>query len=55
MTLPGGEETHHIIDAAALAALPDGALVVNVGRGPLIDTDASSPSSSAGACARRST
>ena len=40
VTLPGGEETHHIIDAAALAALPDGALVVNVGRGPLIDTDA---------------
>ena len=25
---------------ALLAALPDGALVVNVGRGPLIDTDA---------------
>ena len=40
VTLPGGPETRHIIDAAALAALPDGALVVNVGRGPLIDTDA---------------
>ncbi len=40
VTLPGGESTHHILDAAALAALPDGALVVNVGRGPLIDTDA---------------
>jgi phosphoglycerate dehydrogenase-like enzyme len=40
VTLPGGEATHHILDAAALAALPDGALVVNVGRGPLIDTDA---------------
>ncbi|MFE1646369.1 2-hydroxyacid dehydrogenase [Microbacterium sp. P01] len=39
-SLPGGEETRHIIDDAALAALPDGALVVNVGRGPLIDTDA---------------
>ena len=40
VTLPGGESTRHILDAAALAALPDGALVVNVGRGPLIDTDA---------------
>jgi phosphoglycerate dehydrogenase-like enzyme len=40
VTLPGGESTHHIIDDAALSALPDGALLVNVGRGPLIDTDA---------------
>lgn len=40
VTLPGGDATRHILDAAALAALPDGALVVNVGRGPLIDTDA---------------
>ena len=40
ITLPGGDATHHLIDAEALAALPDGALVVNVGRGPVIDTDA---------------
>lgn len=40
VTLPGGEATHRIIGDAALSALPDGALVVNVGRGPLIDTDA---------------
>jgi phosphoglycerate dehydrogenase-like enzyme len=40
VTLPGGAATHHIIDDAALSALPDGALIVNVGRGPLIDTDA---------------
>jgi phosphoglycerate dehydrogenase-like enzyme len=40
LALPGGDETRHIIDDAALAALPDGALVVNVGRGPLVDTDA---------------
>lgn len=40
LTLPGGAETHHIVDDAFLDALPDGALVVNVGRGPLIDTDA---------------
>lgn len=39
-SLPGGDETRHVIDDAALSALPDGALVVNVGRGPLIDTDA---------------
>lgn len=40
LSLPGGEATRHIIGDAELAALPDGALVVNVGRGPLIDTDA---------------
>lgn len=40
LSLPGGEETRHIVDDAFLRALPDGALVVNVGRGPLIDTDA---------------
>lgn len=39
-SLPGGDATRHVIDDAALAALPDGALVVNVGRGPLVDTDA---------------
>ncbi|MDN3497464.1 2-hydroxyacid dehydrogenase [Planococcus sp. APC 4015] len=40
LTLPGGDATKHIADAAFLSALPDGALVVNVGRGSLIDTDA---------------
>lgn len=40
VSLPGGDATRHIIGDAELAALPDGALVVNVGRGPLIDTDA---------------
>lgn len=39
-TLPGGEATRHIVDDAFLAGLPDGALVVNVGRGSLVDTDA---------------
>jgi phosphoglycerate dehydrogenase-like enzyme len=39
-SLPGGDATRHVVDDAFLAALPDGALVVNVGRGPLIDTDA---------------
>ena len=40
LTLPGGDATRHIVDDAFLAALPDGALVVNVGRGSLIDTEA---------------
>jgi len=40
LSLPGGDATRHIIGDAELAALPDGALVVNVGRGPLIDTEA---------------
>ena len=40
LTLPDSPATRHIIDDQALSALPDGALVVNVGRGPLIDTDA---------------
>ena len=38
--LPGGEETHHLIDAAVLGRLPEHALLVNVGRGPTVDTDA---------------
>jgi phosphoglycerate dehydrogenase-like enzyme len=33
-------ETERLIDAAALAALPDGALVVNAGRGRIIDNGA---------------
>lgn len=40
LTLPGSDATRHIVGEAELAALPDGALVVNVGRGPLIDTAA---------------
>lgn len=40
LTLPGGEHTRGIVDDAFLGALPDGALVVNVGRGSLVDTDA---------------
>lgn len=38
--LPYTPETRHLIDDAALSALPDGALVVNVGRGALVDTAA---------------
>ncbi|MCM3695044.1 2-hydroxyacid dehydrogenase [Microbacterium oleivorans] len=39
-TLPGGAATRHIVDDAFLTALPEAALIVNVGRGSLIDTDA---------------
>lgn len=40
VTLPGGAATRGIVDDAFLSALPDGALLVNVGRGTLVDTDA---------------
>jgi phosphoglycerate dehydrogenase-like enzyme len=33
-------QTEQLIDAAALAALPTDAIVINVGRGRLIDTEA---------------
>jgi phosphoglycerate dehydrogenase-like enzyme len=39
-SLPGGDATRHLVDGAFLSTLPDGALLVNVGRGPLVDTDA---------------
>ena len=38
--LPESKATHHVIDASFLARLPDGAIVVNVGRGGLVDTGA---------------
>lgn len=40
LALPGGDETHHLFDDELLGAMADGALLVNVGRGTLIDTDA---------------
>ena len=40
VVLPLSDATHQIVDAAFLARLGDGALVVNVGRGPLLDTGA---------------
>lgn len=40
LTLPGGDGTRRIVDDAFLSALPEGALLVNVGRGTLVDTDA---------------
>lgn len=38
--LPGSDATHHILGEELLSSLPDGALVVNVGRGPALDTEA---------------
>jgi phosphoglycerate dehydrogenase-like enzyme len=40
VVLPLTPSTRHVVDAAFLAGLSDGCLVVNVGRGPLLDTDA---------------
>jgi len=40
LTVPLDHTTYHLLDAAMLAALPDGALVVNVARGKVVDTDA---------------
>lgn len=40
VAVPLSDATRHLIDDAFLAAMPDGALVVNVARGPVADTDA---------------
>ena len=40
IALPLTEQTHHTIDADLLARMRPGALLVNIGRGPLVDTDA---------------
>jgi phosphoglycerate dehydrogenase-like enzyme len=37
---PLTEQTRGLVDKAFLAALPDGALVINAGRGKIVDTDA---------------
>jgi phosphoglycerate dehydrogenase-like enzyme len=38
--VPLTDQTRHLVDAAFLARLPDGALVVNVARGGVVDTAA---------------
>lgn len=40
LVVPLTASTRALVDAAFLAALPDGALVVNVSRGPVVDTEA---------------
>jgi phosphoglycerate dehydrogenase-like enzyme len=38
--VPLTDDTRGLIDAAFLAAMPDGAVLVNAARGPVADTDA---------------
>ncbi|MEV4638668.1 2-hydroxyacid dehydrogenase [Actinoplanes sp. NPDC049548] len=40
VVVPLTDETRGMVDAAFLAAMPDGALLVNAARGPVVDTDA---------------
>ncbi|WP_159806850.1 2-hydroxyacid dehydrogenase [Cellulomonas citrea] len=40
LTVPLDRTTYHLLDARRLALLPDGALVVNVARGKVLDTQA---------------
>lgn len=40
LMVPLTPQTHHLVDGAFLAALPDGAVVVNAARGAVVDTDA---------------
>lgn len=38
--LPLDDSTHGLVDAGFLAAMPDGAILVNIGRGAIVDTPA---------------
>lgn len=38
--LPLDDSTHHLVDADFLSRMPDGAVLVNIGRGAIVDTDA---------------
>ncbi len=40
LLIPLTDETRGLVDAAFLGAMPDGALLVNAARGPVVDTDA---------------
>ena len=48
LALPLDPSTEHLVDATFLAAMPDGALLVNVARGRIVDTDALGAELSAG-------
>lgn len=40
LAVPHTPDTHHLVDAAFLAAMPDGGVLVNIARGAVVDTDA---------------
>lgn len=40
LVVPLDDSTHHLVDAALLARMKDGALLVNLARGKVVDTDA---------------
>lgn len=40
LIVPLNDSTHHLVDANLMSLLPDGATIVNVARGPVVDTDA---------------
>jgi phosphoglycerate dehydrogenase-like enzyme len=40
IAIPATDETHGLVGAKFLATLPDGAIVVNIARGSIVDTDA---------------
>ncbi len=40
LSMPLNEDSRHLFDAKKLARMKDGALLVNVARGPVVDTDA---------------
>ncbi|MFL6071710.1 MAG: 2-hydroxyacid dehydrogenase [Actinomycetes bacterium] len=48
LAVPYSDATHHLVDREFLAAMPDGALLVNVSRGAVVDTDALLPELEAG-------
>ncbi|MET3707332.1 phosphoglycerate dehydrogenase-like enzyme [Arthrobacter sp. UYEF6] len=48
ISVPLSERTHQLVDRKFLAAMPDGALLVNVARGPVANTDALQAETSSG-------
>ena len=40
LIVPLNDQTHHLMNAARLASMKDGAALINVARGPVVDTDA---------------